>query len=201
MYQRKRAVHADDKEVTSRIDEGVRRAIVEGRLATAYQPIVNLAANAVASLEVLVRYTDPQMGSIPPPVIVESAIRLNMLDDMTLQVLDQAIETMIESRIHVPGLRSFSINLELEQMMTWTPLLQRIADCQASHGIRVLIEISEGSIGRWSEANADISWRLQEAGVQIAIDDFGSGFAGLGSLYLPRVDVGEARPQPVDRPG
>ncbi|WP_456695291.1 EAL domain-containing protein [Aeromicrobium sp. P5_D10] len=189
MYQRKRAIHAGDKEVTSRIDEGVRQAIVHGRLTTAYQPIVHLDSDAVASLEVLVRYADPQMGSIPPPVIVESAIRLNMLDDMTIQVLDQAIATMIECREEVPGLRSFSINLELEQMMTWTPLLQRIADCNDEHGIGIVIEISEGSIGRWSEANADICWRLQQAGVQIAIDDFGAGFAGLGSLYLPRVDV------------
>lgn len=188
MYQRKRAVHAGDVEVTSRIDEGVRQAIVGRRLATAYQPIVQLERNAIASLEVLVRYADPQMGSIPPPVIVESAIRLNMLDDMTIQVLDQAIATMIACREHV-DLRSFSINLELEQMMTWTPLLQRISDCKNEHGIEVVIEISEGSIGRWSEANAVISWRLQEAGVQIAIDDFGAGFAGLGSLYLPRVDV------------
>lgn len=189
MYQRKRAVHAGDMEVTSRIDEGVRQAIVGRQLTTAYQPIIHLERNAIASLEVLVRYTDPQMGSIPPPVIVESAIRLNMLDDMTIQVLDQALATMIACGEYVPELRSFSINLELEQMMTWTPLLQRIADCQRVYGISVLIEISEGSIGRWSEANADISWRLQEAGVQIAIDDFGAGFAGLGSLYLPRVDV------------
>lgn len=189
MYQRKRAVHSGDKQVTSRIDEGVRSAIVDGLLATAYQPIIHLQHDSIASLEVLVRYTDPQIGSIPPPVIVESAIRLNMLDDMTIQVLDQAIETMLASREHVPTLRSFSINLELEQMMTWTPLLQRIADCRDQHGLHAVIEISEGSIGRWSEANAVISGRLQEAGVQIAIDDFGAGFAGLGSLYLPRVDV------------
>lgn len=189
MYQRKRAVHAHDKEVTSRIDEAVRHAIVGRQLATAYQPIIHLAHDAIASLEVLVRYTDPQIGSIPPPVIVESAIRLNMLDDMTMQVLDQAIETMNASRELVPSLRSFSINLELEQMMTWTPLLERIAECKSRHGLLVVIEISEGSIGRWSDANADIAGRLQEAAVQIAIDDFGSGFAGLGSLYLPLVDV------------
>lgn len=189
MYQRKRAVHAGDREVTSRIDEGIRKAIVGGMISTAYQPIIQLKTDRIASLEVLVRYSDPQMGSVPPPVIVESAIRLNMLDDMSLLVLDQAIGTMLACRTHVPGLSSFSINLELEQMTTWTPLLQRIAECGEKHGLAPVVEISEGSIGRWSEANADITWRLQEAGVQIAIDDFGSGFAGLGSLYLPRVDI------------
>ncbi|NRQ48274.1 EAL domain-containing protein [Aeromicrobium stalagmiti] len=189
MYQRKRAVHAGDSEVTSRIDEAVRHAITSGSLWTAYQPIINLQIDEVRGLEALVRCTDPQMGSIPPPVIVESAIRLNLLDDMTLLVLDQAVASMLACREHVPELAVFSINLELEQMLVWSPLMQRLADCRAVHGLTVVVEISEGSIGEWSDANAEVARRLQDAGAQIAIDDFGSGFAGLGSLYLPRVDI------------
>ncbi|AWB91394.1 EAL domain-containing protein [Aeromicrobium chenweiae] len=189
MYQRKRAIHAADPEVTSRIDDAVRHAIVDGTLWTAYQPMVGLVADEIRGLEALVRCTDPQLGSIPPPVIVESAIRLNMLDDMTALVLDQAIRTVLECRRHVPTLEVFSINLELEQMMVWSPLLQRIAECRERHGLRVVVEISENSIGDWTDANALVTSRLQDADVLIAIDDFGSGFAGLGSLYLPRVDI------------
>lgn len=189
MYQRKRAVHASDGEVTSAIDEAVRRAIVGGTIFTAYQPIVHAKIEEVRALEALVRCTDPQLGSIPPQVIVESAIRLNMLDDMSMHVLEQSIEAMAAFREFVPELRYFSLNLELEQMMTWTPLLERIAECREQHDLVVVIEISERSIGFWSDANAHISLRLQEAGAQMAIDDFGSGYAGLGSLYLPRVDV------------
>ncbi len=189
MYQRKRAVHAGDGEVTSRIDEAVRRAILDSTIFTAFQPIVNVRSDEVKALEALVRCTDPQLGSIPPPVIVESAIRLNMLDDMTTLVLDQSIATMRRCREVVSSLETVTINLELEQMMTWTPLLDRLASCRRDHGITVVVEISERSIGDWSDANAHIARRLQDAGAQIAIDDFGSGFAGLGSLYLPRVDI------------
>lgn len=189
MYQRKRAVHAGDGEVTSAIDEAVRRAIVGGTIFTAFQPIVNSELDQVRSLEALVRCTDPQLGSIPPQVIVESAIRLNMLDDMSMHVLEQSIEAMTAFRAYVPELDYFTFNLELEQMMTWTPLLERIAECKQKHDLVVVVEISERSIGFWSDTNAHISLRLRDAGAQIAIDDFGAGFAGLGSLYLPRVDV------------
>ena len=74
-------------------------------------------------------------------------------------------------------------------MMTWSPLLERIAACRRDHDLDVIVEISERSIGFWSDANAHVSSRLQDGGAQIAIDDFGAGSAGLGSLYLPRVDV------------
>jgi EAL domain-containing protein (putative c-di-GMP-specific phosphodiesterase class I) len=136
-----------------------------------------------------VRCADPQLGSIPPQVIVESAIRLNMLDDMSMLVLEQAIEALTEARAHVPELELFTINLELEQMMTWSPLLERIASCRLDHDLVVVVELSERSIQFWSDANAHVSSRLQEAGALIAIDDFGAGYAGLGSLYLPRVDT------------
>ena len=189
MYQRKRAVHASDGEVTSAIDEAVRRAILGGTILTAYQPIIHAELQEMRAVEALVRCTDPQLGSIPPQVVVESAIRLNMLDDMSMHVLEQSIEAMTAFRAHVPHLRHFSLNLELEQMMTWTPLLERIAECKEEHDLVVVIEISERSIGFWSDTNAHITLRLQDAGAQIAIDDFGAGYAGLGSLYLPRVDV------------
>ncbi|MET0930403.1 MAG: EAL domain-containing protein [Aeromicrobium sp.] len=189
MYQRKRAVHAGDGEVTSRVDEAVRRAIVGGTIRTAFQPIVDVGLDEVRSVEALVRCTDPQLGSIPPQVIVESAIRLNMLDDMSMHVLEQSIEALTAARAFVPELDAFTINLELEQMMTWTPLLERIASCKQDHGLVVVVEISERSIGFWSDANAHVSLRLQEGGAQIAIDDFGAGHAGIGSLYLPRVDT------------
>jgi diguanylate cyclase (GGDEF)-like protein len=189
MYQRKRAVHAGDGEVTSRIDEAVRRAIIDGTIWTAYQPIVDLGAGTITGIEALVRCTDPGLGSIPPPVVVESAIRLNMLDDLSMHVLDQSIRTMTACRAAEPELRILSINLEIAQMMTWSPLLERIARCRDDHGFEVVVEISERSIGLWSDANAHVSNRLQDGGAQIAIDDFGAGSAGLGSLYLPRVDV------------
>ncbi len=189
MYQRKRTIHASDGDVTSAIDEAVRRAIVNGTIYTAYQPIVHVQLKQIRTLEALVRCTDPQLGSIPPQVIVESAIRLNMLDDLSMLVLEQSIEAMTAFRQYVPELKFFSLNLELEQMLTWSPLLERIAECHQQHDLVVVVEISERSIGFWSDANAHISLRLQEAGAQMAIDDFGSGYAGLGSLYLPRVDT------------
>ncbi|MET1038865.1 MAG: EAL domain-containing protein [Aeromicrobium sp.] len=189
MYQRKRAVHAGDSEITSRVDEAVRVAIVTGTLSTAFQPVVYLEVDEIRGVEALVRCTDPQLGSIPPQVIVESAIRLNMLDDMSMLVLEQAIEALTAARAHVPDLDLFTINLELEQMMTWSPLLERIASCRGDHGLVVVVELSERSIQFWSDANAHVSSRLQEAGALIAIDDFGAGYAGLGSLYLPRVDT------------
>jgi diguanylate cyclase (GGDEF)-like protein len=189
MYQRKRAIHARDGQMATRIDQTVRRAIVERRLATAYQPVVKLDVDEIRAMEVLVRHTDTELGSIPPPIIVESAIRLNLLDDLTLQVLEQAIETMIECRSITPEMTAFAINLEIEQIATWSPLVERIARCEAETGLRPVIEISESSIGRWTDTHARVAARLQTLNVAISIDDFGSGYAHIASLYLPEASA------------
>jgi len=189
MYHRKRAIHADDAEVTLRIDEAVRDAIRERRIGAAYQPIVGLESGLMHSVEVLVRYDDPVLGSIPPPTIVSSAQRLNLLDDMTGLLLEHARETMRLAMPYAPGLRTVGINVEIGQIGTWTRLLEEMTACQGEDGVALVIEISERSIGWWSQANTTIAARLRKAGVLLAIDDFGAGRASLGSLHAVRGDV------------
>src|SRR5258708_32773894 len=48
----------------------LRRALEEGRLALHYQPKIDIKSGAIAGLEALIRWTDPELGAVPPSKFV-----------------------------------------------------------------------------------------------------------------------------------
>src|SRR5258706_12033604 len=48
------------------MENRLRRALEEGRLGLHYQPKIDVKTGAVAGLEALIRWTDPELGSVPP---------------------------------------------------------------------------------------------------------------------------------------
>src|SRR5260221_4736155 len=52
------------------MENRLRRALEEGRLALHYQPKIDIKSGAIAGLEALIRWTDPELGSVPPSKFV-----------------------------------------------------------------------------------------------------------------------------------
>ena len=48
------------------MENRLRRALEEGRLGLHYQPKIDVKTGAIAGLEALIRWTDPELGSVPP---------------------------------------------------------------------------------------------------------------------------------------
>ncbi|HSP53845.1 MAG TPA: diguanylate cyclase, partial [Cryobacterium sp.] len=71
---------------SSQMNDIIARAIDEDLLELAFQPIVSLVTGQIWAFEALVRYTDPDLGPLSPPSIVEKAKGLGRLDAMTRQV-------------------------------------------------------------------------------------------------------------------
>src|SRR5438270_864216 len=52
------------------MENRLRRALEEGRLRLHYQPKIDVKTGAVAGLEALIRWTDPELGAVPPAKFV-----------------------------------------------------------------------------------------------------------------------------------
>src|SRR5207237_9885637 len=52
------------------MENRLRRALEEGRLALHYQPKIDVKTGAIAGLEALIRWTDPELGAVPPSKFV-----------------------------------------------------------------------------------------------------------------------------------
>jgi EAL domain-containing protein (putative c-di-GMP-specific phosphodiesterase class I) len=179
--------------VAERIKVAISEALVGGGLDLVFQPICELEdfENAVF-WEALVRFTHPTVGPIKPERIVKIARRLGLLDRLTQHVVDRAFETL--TRVHeiagpVRAGRGFSVNLEVEQLSAWSPLLETVLERARESGVAVMIEITERGLDDWTPSHTAVVHRLTQAGISVAIDDFGTGYAALGSLFRAPVDT------------
>jgi len=153
------------------------------RLWMAYQPIVNWKERTVFGYEALLRSAEPTLPS--PPEILEAAERLGKLRD-----LGRAIRYRVAAEAaEAPPDLKFFVNLHAADMNDddlFAPEspLGRLAG-------RVILEVTERAS---LEVVKNIDKRVQklrELGFQLAIDDLGSGYAGLSSFTL--LDPGIAK--------
>ncbi len=161
------------------LESALRRAVANEAIDVVYQPIMDPAGGRVLGVEALARWTDPQLGPIPPDVFVPLAEENGLIPNIGEIVLRQAIADgfawpEIDVAVNVSGAQIHhgdivSIVGDVLQTTEFPPR-------------RLVIEITE-SVLLVDEKRADEQIKgLQRMGVKVALDDFGSGYSSL--LYL-----------------
>jgi diguanylate cyclase (GGDEF)-like protein len=173
----------------------LRRAIDGHELVVHYQPKADLATGTVSGVEALVRWQHPQRGLIPPDDFIPLAERTGLIRELTLTVLEVALRQL--RCWHDEGLElNVSVNLSARDLLDLAlpELVQNLLERYRLPADRLELEITESVIlADPMRARAVLS-RLDAMGVQLAIDDFGSGYSSLA--YLKRLPVGEIK---IDR--
>jgi len=160
------------------LEEVFHRAIEA--LFMAYQPIVNFAQRHIYAFEALVRSAEPRMPG--PGALFAAAEQLHGLDRLGRAIRGK-VATMIET---TAGLHVF-VNLhpnDLNDEQLYDPAspLSRVAD-------RVVLEMTErAALHDIPDARTKLA-RLRRLGYLIAVDDLGSGYAGLASFVQLDPDV------------
>jgi diguanylate cyclase (GGDEF)-like protein len=161
------------------IERDLRAAILLDELELHYQPVCAPRSGKLLSYEALVRWNHPVRGRIGPAEFIAVAEQSNLIDKLGDWVLARALADL--DRLGTP---TVSVNVSPVQMRR-TDFARRVAATLSERGIagnRLVIEVTETlqlQSGAVELANIRI---LREAGVRIAIDDFGAGFASLGYL-------------------
>ena len=84
------ATSAVDRSDDPALVEALRRAVAEGALVPAFQPIVHLQGGAISGFEVLARWNDRTLGDIPPAVFIPMAERLGLIGVLTRDIIVKA---------------------------------------------------------------------------------------------------------------
>ncbi len=171
--------------LTARMDleQSLRAAVRDRHFRNAYQPKVRLADETVVGFEALVRWVEPDGRIQPPGVFIEMAGELGLLDDITLQVLDDiARELPCLSRHYGAGI-SVSFNVSAQQAGDMQFIDRLLAAISAS-GIarRLVVELTEDALVAAQQFQDAVLPRLRALGVRVSIDDFGTGYSSLSTL-------------------
>jgi sensor c-di-GMP phosphodiesterase-like protein len=170
------------------LSESLSEAIDKNELYLVYQPILSLAANRIAAVEVLCRWTHPDMGEISPERFVPEAVRGGILPDLSAWVFKRAA-TELKPLLERDSDLRVSINVGREDLVS-NGLLSKAMMEHRDVLSRFIVEITErDSLSEvMVEANKTlVSWR--DMGVKVALDDFGTGCCNLSYLRQLPIDI------------
>jgi diguanylate cyclase (GGDEF)-like protein len=174
---------------SSQVNDIVARAIDEDLLELAFQPIVSLVTGQIWAFEALVRYTDPELGPLSPPSLVEKAKSLGRLDALTRQVAVKAMAAAADFRLIEPRIVCMTINVEAGQLMPQR-MGSFVADLAEQYpGISLCLELNERSVARVSTAVRAEAEHLRDIGIMIALDDYGSQDSSVDALVRVPMDI------------
>lgn len=165
----------------------LRVAVANDLVSLVYQPILNLATGKIDAAEALMRLKLLDGTPVPPSVFIPIAERTGSILDLGLWTLRQACQEIL-----VPGHAPVvSINVSPIQLKTrgFAAAVAEILIDTGVDGQHVAFEITEGiNMDRQSDILRCIK-DLENMGIRIWLDDFGTGFAGLSWLRLFNFDT------------
>ncbi|MFK7915471.1 MAG: EAL domain-containing protein [Pseudomonadales bacterium] len=166
----------------------LRKAIQNDQLKVMYQPKVNSATGAVTGVEALARWHHPELGHVGPMEFITVAEHIGVIDQLTNWVL-RKVCTDIRSGVLGPVRVSINVSpLELCDPNTGNRLLEIIEQC-GIFPTQIEVEITESSVLENFDLTRSILSQLQEEGVHVALDDFGTAYSSLNLLLEMPVDV------------
>jgi diguanylate cyclase len=162
------------------------RALGTDEIRLEYQPVVRLGNGQVAGAEALARWRHPRRGLLAPSDFVPIAERTGLIDRLGAMVLEQACRTAA-GWPRAGGKGHFvSVNVSVAQL-TAADVPEQILAVVNGAGLpaaSLILEVTN-SVGHHGESVARNVAALREAGVRVALDDFGSATSLRDLKQLP----------------
>ncbi|MEA2653660.1 MAG: hypothetical protein QOI37_887 [Chloroflexota bacterium] len=161
----------------------LRTAIEQEQFVLHYQPIIDLATDRIAGFEALVRWRHPKRGLVPPMEFIPFAEVTGLIVPLGRLVTVAAcrqLRALRDAGIAGPEM-TMSVNVSPRQAAE-PGFAAEVGGILASMGIEpsaLVLEITESLMLDASAASDGSLRQLRDMGVQLVIDDFGTGFSAL----------------------
>lgn len=165
--------------------DGLRHAVTTGEgLDVVYLPTVDLEHGRVTSLEALLRWTDPELGPVPPNRFIPLAEETDLILPLGEWVLDRVCAQMRDWLRSGVLVDEVAVNVSARQFRHGN-LVETVATALAVADLdprRLSIDVAESVFAGDPVVVRRALERLRELGVRAVIDDFGTGSVSLGAL-------------------
>jgi diguanylate cyclase (GGDEF)-like protein/PAS domain S-box-containing protein len=166
----------------------LRRAFEHNEFELHYQPQIRLADGMVVGAEALLRWRHPVRGLVGPASFIDALSESAMAPEVGRWILREACRQMVAWRASGTVIARVGVNLFPIQARD-PALLADVEDALRSSGLpaeSLELEVTENAA--LDKETAIVTFqKLRSRGVNLAFDDFGTGFASLS--YLTRFPI------------
>ena len=167
-------------------------AIDAGDLWLAYQPKLDLRTKKLVGAEALVRWTHPEKGPISPLEFVVAAEQSARIEKLTIYVLERAIAgaAAINAR-GVPFTIAVNLSARLIGNRAIATAIPELLARSRLPAERLTLEVTETAALATSSGHLETLRQMRATGMQISIDDYGTGLSTLE--YLKKIPATEIK--------
>ncbi|WP_158257163.1 putative bifunctional diguanylate cyclase/phosphodiesterase [Kineococcus xinjiangensis] len=169
----------------------LREGLHEHQLVLHYQPQVDLRTGRAGSVEALVRWQHPRRGLLPPVEFIPLAESAGLMGKLTAQVLEEAL-------IQCSRWRTEGSHLQVAVNVSPSVLIDHDFPTQVEYLLSthhlppsaLVLEVTEDLLMAHRDRAVSALTRLRKKGVQVSIDDYGTGYSSLAYLMdLPVTEL------------
>jgi diguanylate cyclase (GGDEF)-like protein len=193
----------DEVQYKARLSNLLYRALDRQELMLMYQPQIDLFNDRIFGVEALLRWNQPEMGSISPTVFIPIAEKTGIINSIGEWVLLEACQQLkIWHDRGFPKIR-VAVNISVNQLRN--PLfVEQVKAILLKTGLEpkyLDLEITESVAIKEPTYIVNLLTKLKELGVGLSIDDFGTEYSSLSRLkHLPvdRIKLDRSFVQGID---
>ncbi|HVE90583.1 MAG TPA: EAL domain-containing protein [Burkholderiaceae bacterium] len=167
-----------------RLEQRLRKAVEARDFKLVYQPLISLNDGKLVGAEALIRWRDAELGDIPPAEFIPIAEESGLIVALGEWVIHEACRARRDWRMQGLDIPPLSINMagvQLRQLGCVEGLLNILNEHDVPPN-DIEVEVTETGLLDTSAVSRENLVRMRNAGVRIALDDFGVGFSSLAHL-------------------
>ncbi|MET0279939.1 MAG: EAL domain-containing protein [Steroidobacteraceae bacterium] len=185
-YKAELNVRASERHI---IEANLRLALQNNEFRLYYQPRICLATDRIVGVEALIRWCQPQRGSIAPAEFIPVAEETGLIVPIGLWVMQEACR---QARAWIDaGLPPIRISVNVSAVELRAPdFLASVRAVLSRTGMRadlLELEITETFLMQNERVTDATLSALKDMGVSLALDDFGTGYSSL--TYVKRLPI------------
>ena len=183
----------------------IRKALENSEFFLYYQPQYNMRTESIVGVESLVRWRDKSGKLKLPDSFIPFAQELGMVVAINRQVMHMAMKQAKVWSDQNLYFGRISVNTSIEQIedenfVSFIKTLLAETECKAEW---ITIELTESQVMSNAETSCKVLQELSDLGIEIAVDDFGTGHSSLAYLkHLPlnklKIDRSFIKDIPID---